>query len=72
MAIGGFTGSDASPTLAQFEADVAAGKIHYYIAGGNGGGGGGGQGSAGQIASWVAQHYTAQTVDGVTVYDLSS
>ncbi|HEX3780085.1 MAG TPA: glycosyltransferase family 39 protein [Pseudonocardiaceae bacterium] len=39
MAIGGFTGSDPSPTLAQFEQDVAAGKIHYFIAGGFGGGG---------------------------------
>jgi 4-amino-4-deoxy-L-arabinose transferase-like glycosyltransferase len=72
MAIGGFNGGDDSPTLAQFQADVAAGKIHYYISGGMGGGRGGGQGSASQIASWVAATYTAQTVDGVTVYDLTS
>jgi hypothetical protein len=74
MAIGGFTGSDASPTLAQFQADVAAGRIHYYLSGGGGGGGAGrdGQGSAGQIASWVAANYTATTVDGVTVYDLTT
>ena len=74
MAIGGFTGSDASPTLAQFQADVAAGRIHYYLSGGGGGGGAGrdGQGSAAQIASWVAANYTATTVDGVTVYDLTT
>jgi hypothetical protein len=40
--------------------------------GGQGGGGqGGGQGSASEIAGWVTANYTAQTVDGVTVYDLS-
>jgi 4-amino-4-deoxy-L-arabinose transferase-like glycosyltransferase len=39
MAIGGFTGSDPSPTLAQFEADVRAGKIHYFLVGGGRGGG---------------------------------
>jgi 4-amino-4-deoxy-L-arabinose transferase-like glycosyltransferase len=69
MAIGGFTGSDTSPTLAQFQADVAAGKIHYYLAGG---GGQGGQGSAQQIATWVAAHYKSSTVGGVTVYDLTA
>ena len=34
MAIGGFNGSDPSPTLAEFQAYVAAGEIHYFIAGG--------------------------------------
>ena len=38
MAIGGFNGSDPSPTLAQFQAYVAAGEIHYFIAGGGFGG----------------------------------
>jgi 4-amino-4-deoxy-L-arabinose transferase-like glycosyltransferase len=72
MAIGGFTGSDDSPTLAQFQADVAAGKIHYYLAGGGmGGGRDGGGGAASQIASWVAAHFAATTVGGVTVYDLT-
>ena len=36
MGIGGFTGSDPSPTLAQFQAYVAAGDISYFIAGGAG------------------------------------
>ena len=39
MAIGGFNGTDNSPTLAQFKAYVAAGKIHYFIASGGGMGG---------------------------------
>ena len=43
MAIGGFNGTDPSPTLAQFERDVATHKIHYFIAGGGGFGGGPGR-----------------------------
>ena len=75
MAIGGFNGSDPSPTLAQFKQYVANGQIHYFIASGNGGGPGGGM-SAGSstsssITSWVKATFTAKTVDGVTVYDLS-
>jgi hypothetical protein len=75
MAIGGFGGGDPSPTLAQFQAYVAEGQIHYYIGGGNQGGGrgpGGNDGSAAQIATWVAAHFTATTVDGITLYDLTS
>jgi len=76
MAIGGFNGTDPAPTLAQFEHDVAQGKIHYFIAGGRGAGPGGAAGGtsddASQITSWVESHYTAETVGGVTVYNLSS
>jgi 4-amino-4-deoxy-L-arabinose transferase-like glycosyltransferase len=75
MAIGGFNGSDPAPTLAQFERYVAEGRIHYYLAGGGGfggfGGGGGGTSPSSQIASWVKAHFTASTVDGVTIYDLT-
>ncbi|MEV8448968.1 glycosyltransferase family 39 protein [Streptomyces parvus] len=39
MAIGGFNGSDPSPTLAQFKKYVAEGKIHYFVSGGGMGGG---------------------------------
>ncbi|AHH16379.1 putative glycosyltransferase [Nocardia nova SH22a] len=70
MAIGGFTGSDNSPTLAQFQEYVNNGEIHYFFAGG-GGGPGGGSGSASEITSWVESHYTAITVGGTTVYDLT-
>ncbi|GAB2509685.1 ArnT family glycosyltransferase [Nocardia heshunensis] len=41
MAIGGFSGSDPTPTLAEFQADVKAGKIGYYIVQSNGRGGNG-------------------------------
>jgi 4-amino-4-deoxy-L-arabinose transferase-like glycosyltransferase len=72
MAIGGFSGSDATPTLAQFEKYVAQGKIHYFIGSGTGGGfGGGGSGTGSAISSWVSSHYTSTTVGGSTVYDLT-
>ena len=82
MAIGGFNGSDPSPTLAQFQADVQAGKIHYFIAGGGmmgggmmggrGGGAGGGTSSSSAITTWVTANYTAKTVGGATIYDLTA
>jgi hypothetical protein len=72
MAIGGFNGTDPTPTLAQFEKDVTGGKIHYFIAGGGARGVGGGGGDASQITSWVESHFTAETLGGVTVYDLTS
>lgn len=77
MPIGGFNGSDPSPTLAQFQEYISQGKIHYFIAsgGGPGGGGPGGgmgqQGTSSQISQWVTANFTAQTVDGVTLYDLT-
>jgi 4-amino-4-deoxy-L-arabinose transferase-like glycosyltransferase len=91
MAIGGFNGSDPSPTLAEFKKLVADGKIHWFIAGGGMGGFGGGPGGAragnadgaggtqtggssvsSDISTWVTSTFTATTVDGVTVYDLSA
>ena len=45
MALGGFNGSDPSPTLAEFQELVADGEIHWFVAGG--GGLGGGRGGAG-------------------------
>ncbi len=74
MAIGGFNGGDASPTLAQFEKYVREGKISYFIGGGAGGGGRGGPGGGGTgnaISTWVAAHYPATTVGGTTVYALT-
>ncbi|MFX0575453.1 ArnT family glycosyltransferase [Nocardia nepalensis] len=70
MAIGGFTGGDNSPTLAQFQQYVANGEVHYFIAGGGRGGPGGGSGSASEITAWVKANFTAVTVATTTVYDL--
>jgi 4-amino-4-deoxy-L-arabinose transferase-like glycosyltransferase len=71
MPIGGFNGSDPAPTLAQFRAYVAAGRIHYFIGGGGFGGQQGGSGSSSEIGSWVQSHYTAVTIGGTTLYDLT-
>ena len=72
MAIGGFNGTDPAPSLAAFQKYVAEGKIHYFIPGGAGGGGrGGGNSDASQITAWVEQNFTATSVGGTTVYDLT-
>ena len=78
MAVGGWSGSDPTPTLAQFQEWVKNGDIQYFIAGSQGGGGGfgggpsGSSGTASEIASWVTAHFTAKTVGGQTVYDLTT
>lgn len=71
MPIGGFNGSDPSPTLEQFQRYVAEGKIHYFVAGGRGGPGGTSESTSSAITAWVTANYTATTVDGVTLYDLT-
>jgi len=72
MPIGGFNGSDPSPTLAEFRSYVASGKIHWFIGGGIGMRADGGSDAASEIAAWVAATFPATTVDGVTLYDLSA
>jgi hypothetical protein len=69
MAIGGFNGQGGNLSLAAFESYVAHGDIHYYIAGSSGGGPGNANSS---IATWVKAHFTAETIGGATVYDLTS
>jgi 4-amino-4-deoxy-L-arabinose transferase-like glycosyltransferase len=108
MSIGGFMGSDPAPTLAQFQAYVAAGDVRWFVEGGGFGGGGGdpaqlieqlpqslrenprferfleqmqrgggpggmfgGRGTSSEITTWVTSHFTATTVGGRTVYDLT-
>jgi hypothetical protein len=71
MSIGGFNGTDPAPSLAQFERYVSEGKIHWYIDGQTMGGNGG-SGDASAIAAWVKAHFVAKTVDGVTLYDLTT
>ncbi|MFB9378561.1 glycosyltransferase family 39 protein [Kineococcus gynurae] len=72
MAMGGWS-DDPTPTLAQFQAYVAAGEVHYLVAGGGGTGTGGrgGDGTVSEVTTWVAQTFASSTVDGYTVYDLT-
>ena len=72
MAIGGFNGSDPSPTLAQFQEYVANGQIHYFAGGGRGfGNQNGGSSASSEISSWVQQNFTPVSLDGSTFYDLT-
>ncbi|WP_330265853.1 glycosyltransferase family 39 protein [Streptomyces griseorubiginosus] len=72
MAIGGFNGTDPSPTLAQFKKYVADGRIHYFISSGTGGGmGGSSSGTSSQITSWVEANFKKVTVGSATFYDLT-
>ncbi|MGW6978062.1 ArnT family glycosyltransferase [Streptomyces sp. NPDC054932] len=84
MPIGGFNGSDPSPTLEQFQAYVRDGKIHWFIGQsatsgaaeggmpGGGGRGGPGGGTSTEIETWVKATYKASTVGGATFYDLTA
>ncbi|HET9117438.1 MAG TPA: glycosyltransferase family 39 protein [Pseudonocardiaceae bacterium] len=83
MGIGGFMGSDPAPTLQQFQAYVATGQVHYFLPGGGPRGGAIGNFSrdasseatrraSTEISQWVEQHFTATTVGGRTVYDLTA
>jgi 4-amino-4-deoxy-L-arabinose transferase-like glycosyltransferase len=75
LAIGGFNGTDPSPTLTQFQREVAAGRIHYFIRGplmiGQWGPSTGGSHQASDIAMWVEAHYTPLIVERAVVYDLT-
>ncbi|MGN9846285.1 glycosyltransferase family 39 protein [Nonomuraea sp. H19] len=75
MAVGGFNGTDPAPTLEQFKKYVAEKKIHYFLGAGMGfgrGGDTGGSDDAAKIAAWVQETFTATTVGGTAVYDLTT
>ncbi|MFJ6778391.1 ArnT family glycosyltransferase [Streptomyces yangpuensis] len=86
MPVGGFNGSDPSPTLEQFKEYVRDGRIHWFIGQGGtttdafeGGGRRGGGGPAGpgggtstEIENWVKATFKESTVGGATFYDLTA
>ncbi len=62
------------PRSSEFEAFVADGRIHYYVATQDAAGFSGTRGgsdTAAEIAAWVASTYYPTTIGGVTVYDLT-
>lgn len=77
MAIGGWSG-DPAPSLDEFIDYVADHEVSYYVAGDMGGGmarggtGGDSGSTSSQIQAWVEANFTATTVGGTTVYDLST
>lgn len=71
MPVGGFNGSDPSPTFEQFQALVRDGQIHWFVPGTVGHPNGGSTDSA-RIAQWVVENFTRVTMGGKRFYDLSS
>src|SRR5439155_24672217 len=76
MAMGGFSGSDPAPTLAQLEAYVDSGQLRYILIGSGGfggpGGGSGGGSTTSDIAAWVESVGTVVDYGGAgaaTLYD---
>jgi 4-amino-4-deoxy-L-arabinose transferase-like glycosyltransferase len=64
VTMGGFNGSDPAPTLAQLQALVSSGQVHYILLGGGGPGGGvpggnqAGNANRSAIDQWVTSHGT--------------
>ena len=74
MSLGGYNGTDPAIGLDAFKKLVAAGKVHYYIADGQGfiGSTAADTSTAYAIQQWVKATFTAQTIGGTTVYDLTA
>jgi 4-amino-4-deoxy-L-arabinose transferase-like glycosyltransferase len=66
MPIGGFAGSDPAPTLAGFEADVYAHRLHWYVPSRSG------SGDARRIDAWVREHGRPVGTGSAELYDLSA
>jgi 4-amino-4-deoxy-L-arabinose transferase-like glycosyltransferase len=71
MAMGGFTGSDPAPTLAQLQSMVASGQLRYVMVGGRGGGPGGGGSTISEIDAWVQANGMVVSSVSSNLYDLS-
>jgi hypothetical protein len=68
MAMGGFSGSDPTPTADELAALVEAGRLRYVLLGGGIGGRGG---AADGVTGWVTATCSAVTIDGASsgLYD---
>jgi hypothetical protein len=67
MAMGGFSGTDPAPTLAQFQSMVASGQVRFVIVGGRGGG----SSTTSEIDNWVQASGTVVSSVSSSLYDLS-
>jgi 4-amino-4-deoxy-L-arabinose transferase-like glycosyltransferase len=74
MSLGGYNGTDPALTLAAFERLVAAGGVHYYVPDAQGfiGSTAAQTSTAYQIQQWVESTFTATSVGGTSVYDLTA
>jgi 4-amino-4-deoxy-L-arabinose transferase-like glycosyltransferase len=66
MPIGGFGGADPSPTLAQFQSDVAHHRVHWFVAAPTG------HGPGVAISAWVRRHAAPVRVGSTTLYDVGA
>ena len=64
MGIGGYKGTDPTPSLADFQRLVSQGEVHYFVAISFL--------TDSAIPAWVTQTFSPTTVDGVLVYDLTT
>jgi hypothetical protein len=83
LTMGGFTGSDPTPTLAELQALVASGQVRYVLLGGGPGGGPGGlggfrgpggSGGTGDRTAWVSANcavVSAALLSSSGLYDCS-
>jgi 4-amino-4-deoxy-L-arabinose transferase-like glycosyltransferase len=72
MALGGFNGTDPSPTLERFQQLVAEGRVHYFVGeAGRSNTQSGGSDEAHRIGLWVETNFTPITIGGTSVYDLA-
>jgi 4-amino-4-deoxy-L-arabinose transferase-like glycosyltransferase len=69
MTIGGFNGSDPTPTLAQFQHMVATGQVRYLMAAGRVGIG---RSADDTVVGWAQQHGTIVQAGTTSLYDLAS
>ncbi|WP_438804488.1 ArnT family glycosyltransferase [Nocardia alni] len=72
MAIGGFSGSDPVPTLAQFQADVKAGKVSYYVVESGNGRGMGGSDATGAGGNHGGTARESGSATGGTTHDAAA
>ena len=74
MSLGGYNGTDRAITLARSSSSSPPGKIHYYVADQQGfiGSTAANTSTAYAIQQWVTSTFTATTVGGTTVYDLTA
>jgi 4-amino-4-deoxy-L-arabinose transferase-like glycosyltransferase len=75
MAVGGYNGTDPSPTLAAFQTLARSGAVHWFVDSGVADSVStdtGGSDTARQITDWVHRHNPATTVGGTTLYDLTA
>jgi 4-amino-4-deoxy-L-arabinose transferase-like glycosyltransferase len=72
MAMGGFSGSDPTPTLAELKAYISSGQLRFVMLGGGGGPGGGNAGVAAERNAWIVANCPVVDLGdgtGTTIYD---